>query len=214
MNLTHVEPGPVANFLTTLNSNFDAIKASGAIDTASLADGAVTTTKISDGAVTALKISDGAVTTPKISDGAIDVNKINTSDSKWQKFIGNLMYPLGSYYWSNDPTPPSNFFGGDWIQIKNRFLFAAGDSDPYKTAGSLGGEEKHKLLVSEMPSHIHSITDGDAYYYKRDLQATGDHIHVMSGNRNTTASGGGAAHNNMPPYLVAYCWRRKELATY
>ena len=27
-------------------------------------------------------------------------------------------------------------------------------------------------------------------------------------NRTISSTGGGAAHNNMPPYIVAYCWKR------
>lgn len=33
-------------------------------------------------------------------------------------------------------------------------------------------------------------------------------LFAYQANRTTSSTGGGAAHNNMPPYLVAYCWKR------
>ena len=35
-------------------------------------------------------------------------------------------YPIGSYYWSENETNPSELFGGEWAQIKDVFLYAAG----------------------------------------------------------------------------------------
>lgn len=209
MNLTHVGPGKVADFIEILNMNFDIISSSEAIDSASLASNAVTSTKISDGAVTTAKIDDDSITAGKLKDNIISVGKINTSGSnlsEWKEFIGNLMYPVGSYYWSStQSTSPSELFGGTWTQITNRFLFAAGGS---YSVNSMGGESTVVLTTSQMPSHTHEINDGEWHYYTRDQSQHGDAIHVMAGTRNTLASGGGQAHNNMPPYLVAYCWRR------
>ena len=118
MNLTHVGPGKVADFIEILNMNFDIISSSEAIDSASLASNAVTSTKISDGAVTTAKIDDDSITAGKLKDNIISVGKINTSGSnlsEWKEFIGNLMYPVGSYYWSStQSTSPSELFGGTW----------------------------------------------------------------------------------------------------
>lgn len=33
-------------------------------------------------------------------------------------------------------------------------------------------------------------------------------LFAYQANRTTSSTGGGAAHNNMPPYVVAYCWKR------
>ena len=33
-------------------------------------------------------------------------------------------------------------------------------------------------------------------------------LFAYQANRTTSSTGGGAAHNNMPPYIVAYCWKR------
>lgn len=40
----------------------------------------------------------------------------------------NLVYPVGSIYWSSNNTNPATLFGGTWQQIKDRFVLAAGDS--------------------------------------------------------------------------------------
>ena len=36
----------------------------------------------------------------------------------------------------------------------------------------------------------------------------GNQLFVYQMNRTISSTGGGAAHNNMPPYVVAYCWKR------
>lgn len=36
-------------------------------------------------------------------------------------------FPIGSVYISVTEVNPSNFFGGTWEQIKDRFLLSAGD---------------------------------------------------------------------------------------
>ena len=67
----------------------------------------------------------------------------------------NLVYPVGSIYWSSNNTNPSTLFGGTWTQIKDRFILAAGDS---YSNGATGGAATVTLTVSNMPSHKHSFT--------------------------------------------------------
>ena len=99
-----------------------------------------------------------------------------------------------------------NHFGfGAWEQIKDRFVLSAGENH---TVGEVGGEETHTLTVSEMPSHKHGF-DGASNLGT----ASGGNFavaHVPDGNQQDyiTETGGGAAHNNMPPYLTVYTWKR------
>ena len=67
----------------------------------------------------------------------------------------NLVYPVGSIYWSSKNTNPGTLFGGTWTQIKDRFILAAGDS---YSNGATGGAATVTLTVSNMPSHKHSFT--------------------------------------------------------
>ena len=66
----------------------------------------------------------------------------------------NLVYPVGSIYWSSKNTNPGTLFGGTWVQIKDRFILAAGDS---YSNGATGGAATVTLTVSNMPSHSHTI---------------------------------------------------------
>lgn len=70
--------------------------------------------------------------------------------------IINMVYPIGSYYYtSNGNFNPNYVFGGRWEQIKDRFILAAGDK--YKE-GQYGGEATHTLTQSEIPSHSHTFS--------------------------------------------------------
>lgn len=116
-------------------------------------------------------------------------------------------YPVGSIYMSVNDTSPASLFGGTWEQLKDRFLLAAGDT---YSAGLTGGEATHTLTVSEMPAHSHELTDLGLDW------STGPYEYVAQWKEDstkrrairTTNTGGGESHNNMPPYLVVYCWKR------
>lgn len=128
-------------------------------------------------------------------------------------------HPVGSLYISNDPTSPASLFGGTWEQIKDRFILAAGDT---YAVGSTGGEATHKLTVLEMPSHSHPqrayTDDGNQNQIVSD-RVSGS---IGGGKQNepyhwvSTASdvllsglsGEDAPHNNMPPYVAMYVWKR------
>lgn len=139
--------------------------------------------------------------------------KEKTVEFKWPihymgKALLDYLHPVGSIYQSTDPTSPADLFGGSWEQIKDRFLLAAGDSH---AAGSTGGEEEHILTAAEMANHTHgydytgqSITEGVNAI--RLYNAASTQYNAYTGK--ATSNCGGQAHNNMPPYLAVYTWRR------
>ena len=126
--------------------------------------------------------------------------------------IIDLIYPVGSYYWNSNSTSPATLFGvGTWTQITNQFIFAAGGD---YASGDTGGEATHTLTIQEMPSHDHRcIMDESFFAYggpfeSNDGPASGHGYAYPFYYSFTGTKGGGKAHNNMPPYIVAYCWRR------
>lgn len=123
-------------------------------------------------------------------------------------------HPVGSYYWSSDATSPEDLFGGEWEAVKDKFILAAGDS---YTAGQTGGEAEHILTVDEMPGHSHNVvSSSDSLRLVLNQIGTGVGSYAYAdrlgnGYYNawiTDVRGGDQAHNNMPPYEVAYCWKR------
>ena len=113
-------------------------------------------------------------------------------------------FPIGYIYLSTSNVNPGQFFGGTWEPIKDRFLLLAGDT--YK-GGQTGGEAEHTLTIDEIPPHDHN--DGKL---KDSITANnGSRSAVIvhkseNGTIPTTKTGGGQAHNNMPPYIVVYGW--------
>lgn len=124
-------------------------------------------------------------------------------DNKFVTLL-NIIYPVGSIYTSTVNQNPKTLFGfGTWEQIQDRFLLAAGSS---YSAGSTGGAADHKLEIDEMPAHTHNVglesqKLQQGTHYSR-VTAAGSTSSVVS------STGGGKAHNNMPPYLAVYVWKR------
>lgn len=122
-------------------------------------------------------------------------------------------HPVGSIYQSLDSTPPADLFGGTWEKLENRFLLAAYDGC---TAGNIGGEATHTLTVNEMPRHNHKDMywgDGSSNQFGVNNSGTGIWRFSYEGaaseaNFYTNYVGGSAAHNNMPPYLAVWTWKR------
>lgn len=130
----------------------------------------------------------------------------------------NIIYPVGSIYISVNSASPATLFGGTWEQIQDRFLLSAGNT---YGAGTTGGAATHTLTEDEMPSHGHVQTkempnEGIANVVRQ--YASGGYSGDTYGAQTTwltskaplytNYTGGSKAHNNMPPYLVVYIWKR------
>lgn len=123
--------------------------------------------------------------------------------------ILSKVYPVGSIYMSLSSTDPKTLFGGTWERLKDRFLLAAGDR---YSAGATGGEATHTLTKDEMPSHNHyAAINGGTDSYGQNRTTIGSFANKAQGYSDSStifATGGGNAHNNMPPYLAVYMWKR------
>lgn len=163
------------------------------------------------------------------SEGNLIVKSITTESGASLDF--NAIYPIGSVYMSVASTSPSVLFGGTWEQIKDCFLLACGDT---YSNGETGGEATHTLTVGEMPEHTHSIGSSGGHNHNQyflefrwptanyngtklvgrpqsiGAQNTNERMNTTNGAHTHTPSntGGDGAHNNMPPYLAVYVWKR------
>lgn len=155
--------------------------------------------------------------------------RISFSNKKWYHTVSfiDMIYPIGSIYMSVNSINPSLFIGGIWEQIQDRFLLASGRT--YQS-GSTGGSATVALTKAQMPRHNHTqaqhrhkqgnkYSDGNgsegAYTYSSNRKAT-DHytdyqtpvINHTGGTGTTNADANGSPHENMPPYVVVYMWKR------
>lgn len=136
-----------------------------------------------------------------------------TSGGAWTSVGGGLdiatvidtIYPVGAIYISTVNTSPSTLFPNTtWSQLKDRFLLGAGTT---YTAGNTGGSATVTLTLNQIPSHTHNYTRYNTKLSGVTIGSSGD---PWTGNTTvaTESAGGGQAHNNMPPYLVVYMWKR------
>lgn len=167
----------------------------------------------------------GAITTKgiKLTSGTDFGSSLPSSLQSNQLFFQTLgsnyildnVYPVGSIYMSVNSTNPTNLFGGTWEQIQGRFLFGMNSSYP---AGSTGGEITHKLTNAEMPAHAHYMASGNSgapYTWTPNagsylVDSVTDDKHTWWAQIGMDEAGGSEAHNNMPPYLSVYIWKRTK----
>lgn len=97
-------------------------------------------------------------------------------------------HPVGSLYWTaSDDNPAVTFGGGTWVEIKDRFILACGDT---YANGATGGKATVTLTVAQIPSHNHGGATGN--------ESQG-HTHSFSG---TT---GDDSPDHTHSYYSSYC---------
>ena len=152
------------------------------------------------------------------------------------KKLIDYIYPIGSIYLSVNSTSPSTLFGGSWTQLKDRFLLGAGST--YSSGATGGAATHKLSVAEmpshahdtpffnnmtnngEMKSDFIGVF-GKGVTASQALKDTGqtstmemwwiNQTNTAEGNEwayLTSAKGSGSAHNNMPPYLVVYMWKR------
>lgn len=164
----------------------------------------------------------------------VDLSNYYTKDELKAALL-DLIYPVGSIYISLNSTNPSTIFGGEWEQIQGRFLLGVSSSHP---VNQTGGEEKHTLTQNEIPKYTipkanlsGGISGGDSSLFTWNAQTSGiissskpNRTYTVQRIDNNTSNfvgditinashshssgGGGQAHNNMPPYIAVYIWKR------
>lgn len=155
------------------------------------------------------------------------INKANTirddtkksgQSSNTYKTIKDILldsvYPIGSIYISVNNVSPAKFLGGEWVEFAKGKTIVGIDStnirfnNPEKT----GGLETVKLEISQLPEHSHSIKMSVSTGAIQDTDAfTNIGIKSESGPINygdTNKAGLNQPHENMPPYIVVYMWKR------
>jgi microcystin-dependent protein len=139
--------------------------------------------------------------------------------------LASILTPIGAIMMWPTATPPSGWLicdGGTFnttaypelntvlggnTKPNFRGRFALGTKPPpvnqgetIYNLGDTGGEEKHTLTIAEMPAHDHGIQ-----YRQGEEQGSGNNYSDLSDtgvDDSTGSTGGGEAHNNMPPYVV------------
>lgn len=117
-----------------------------------------------------------------------------TGQAVSRSIYARLFAEIGTRYGAGDGTTTFNV-----PDLRNRVPLPVGTS--YATIGNTGGEIEHTLTVAEMPSHTHTVPALVAGGGGGGVNAA-----TISGTTPTTATGGDAPHNNMPPFQVVAGW--------
>lgn len=179
-----------------------------------------------------VNVTGDATVSGKVTAQTLEADALGAKAQAAVKALISAVYPVGAYYWSGSPTDPGSIIGGTWEQIKGKFLFASDDvltNGVITTAGTYhvgatGGEATHTLTIAEMPAHSHvqrtqptglgwqqpAIVFGDGT--ASGIEQIGDSVYQTNASSKqllrTKDDGEGQSHNNMPPYVVGYLWKR------
>lgn len=122
-------------------------------------------------------------------------------------------WPVGSVFLSVVSTSPATLLGGGtWAQIAGgRMLVGQTDGDTdFDTAEETGGAKTVTLTEAQMPAHSHNqmrlpTATGAVVGFTVDTSMSGT---PATSGVSTSTVGGGAAHDNMPPWFTVYVWKR------
>ena len=120
------------------------------------------------------------------------------------------IYPVGSIYLTASAVSPSTSFGGTWIRYaQGKCLFGVDDADTDFALETTGGEKTHTLTKAEIPPHVHTEIYRSNHNNGTNFGHSGPYLTSTTNTGDGSADGlQGLAHNNMPPYIAIYIWKR------
>lgn len=118
--------------------------------------------------------------------------------------IFDAILPVGSMILRYDHTNPGTLYPGTtWVRVYGAFPWL---TDANGQIGTTGGERNVTLTVNQIPAHSHG-----SVYSQHAPGTKGQAWYTTAGTSlayGAVETGGGQAHNNMPPYIQISAWRR------
>lgn len=118
--------------------------------------------------------------------------------------IFDAILPVGSMVLRYDHIDPSTLYPGTtWVRVHSAFPWF---TDVGGQIGTTGGERNVTLTVNQIPAHSHG-----SVYSQHAPGTKGQAWYTTAGSSlayGAIETGGGQAHNNMPPYIQISAWRR------
>lgn len=143
-----------------------------------------------------------------VSDGGsnwVTLMSLNTTNTL------EILYPVGELLITIRSGSPETWLGfGTWTRFGHgRALmgYDPGDVD-HNTIEETGGAKTHTLTEAEIPAHTHGISEGSNVPAAGQLTSGDDFTNIISFTQTSGSTGGGAAHNNLPPYITTFFWKR------
>lgn len=159
----------------------------------------------------------------KVKDGVVKTTVANITDL--ETYVGNLVpvnkiWPVGSVFISTSHTSLAQMraafgAGTNWELIApGKCLIGHGGA---YVNGASGGASTHKLALSQMPKHSHTVNTGETtnvQLYKSTVTnirefRDGSQPNGRLTTNSTNQTGGNDSFSLMQPYLVVYMWKRK-----
>lgn len=134
---------------------------------------------------------------------------------------GLAAYPVGAIYKSVVSTSPATLFGGTWSAFgAGKFLVGinAGETE-FDTVEETGGAKTVTLTSAQsgVPAHSHPAGSGFEFVRNRANSGIANFTNaggtpltkdVATSTANNSAADAASSHNNLPPYIVVYMWKR------
>ncbi len=139
-------------------------------------------------------VLDAAGKTPAESDSSQLVNSIKYLIAQAKAEAILAAHPVGSLYWTESTENPNTTFGGGtWVQIKDKFILAAGDTYTNKATGGIATVT---LTVANLPSHSHTYTPSGSVSVASHTHGLNNHTHSFTPAGSVTVSSHSHGLNN------------------
>lgn len=127
-------------------------------------------------------------------------------------FFVRPYFPINYVMITADNVNPSSWAGGTWEVFATGKTLIGVDSaqNEFDSVLKTGGEKTHTLTIDEMPEHGFTIsTTNSSSTYTDGYIMTGGY--VKTHDINLGSVGGNQPHNNLPPYITVYFWRKTAM---